>query len=188
MTALLNNQYSIRVISWLISIGFHLLLLVAMTSSSATVPNQQLVRQQPIAVMIYEPTPGFNDHTEAPVDVPIQSPISSNITVSSSNNQLAAIVTPVAPNYLDNPIPMYPLRARKKGHEGTVILDITVSPNGEPTQIKILKSSGYNSLDQSAKQSVMQWTFISAKKNNRPIEANVEVPITFELGHDNSSG
>ena len=167
--------------------GTHLLgIALVGTQPLTTIPNQQLVRPQHIMIKVLAKPPLEDQHKNHYTDQKIESTSTPNIAISPKHQSIA-ITPPIAPNYLNNPSPVYPLRARKNHHQGTVILDIRVSSTGKATQIKVLKSSGHKSLDQSAKRSVMSWTFISAK-NNTPVEGHIEVPITFKLENQTSSG
>ena len=83
--------------------------------------------------------------------------------------------------YLQNPAPEYPPLARRKGEQGRVLLQVLVSENGKAEKVQIDTSSGYSSLDQAALEAVRKWSFMPAKKGNRPISAYVIVPIRFSL-------
>lgn len=50
----------------------------------------------------------------------------------------------------------YPKRARRRAQEGTVIVSFTLYPNGNISQIRIKKSSGSNSLDKAALQTIQR--------------------------------
>jgi protein TonB len=88
---------------------------------------------------------------------------------------------PQMPAYLNNPKPFYPIVARRRGIQGSVILEVTVSASGAATQVLIKKSSGYKLLDRAASDTVASWRFIPASENGENIEAIVEIPIRFEL-------
>ncbi len=90
-------------------------------------------------------------------------------------------VSTVVPNYLKNPSPVYPESARRRGEEGVVLLTVAVNKEGFPTQVGIKKSSGFQSLDQSAIKAVKKWQFRSALIGAIAVEANVEVPVRFQL-------
>ena len=83
--------------------------------------------------------------------------------------------------YLDNPKPEYPRMARRLGEEGTVLLSVFVSAQGEPERIELHRSSGSPRLDRAARETVRSWRFVPARKGNRPVAAWVIVPITFVL-------
>jgi TonB family protein len=69
----------------------------------------------------------------------------------------------------------YPLMARRRGIEGTVYVSFRISPEGDPTHIEILKSSGHNILD-TATMDVVR------KAAPYPyFESRIEVPIIYKL-------
>lgn len=84
-------------------------------------------------------------------------------------------------NYLNNPPPAYPLAARRRGHEGTVIVRAEIGSDGGCRQAALKKGSGHPLLDQAAVAAVHQWRFVPAKRGNAAVTAWVEVPITFKL-------
>jgi TonB family protein len=85
------------------------------------------------------------------------------------------------PIYDKNPSPEYPLIARRRGFQGTVVLEVMVKPNGRVGELRVLKSSGYKVLDRTASASVRDWIFKPAIKGNEKIEMWVRVPVWFQL-------
>ncbi len=85
------------------------------------------------------------------------------------------------PAYKDNPPPVYPRIARRKGHQGTVILEVLVNQNGKVEDLRVYQSSGYPTLDDAASTSVFQWTFLPGMKDNQPVEMWVTLPVRFQL-------
>ncbi len=85
------------------------------------------------------------------------------------------------PEYKDNPPPVYPRIARRKGYQGTVILEVLVNQNGKVEDLRVYQSSGYPSLDDAASTSVFQWTFLPGMKENKPVEMWVKLPVRFQL-------
>jgi protein TonB len=59
--------------------------------------------------------------------------------------------------WLSRPEPPYPLIAKRKHVEGTVLLSVYVRADGVPGDVKVEKSSGDLSLDASAKETVRRW-------------------------------
>src|SRR5207237_5560417 len=49
--------------------------------------------------------------------------------------------------YGANPLPPYPLVARRLGKEGLVLLDVLVAPDGRAADVRVLRSSGFAPLD-----------------------------------------
>jgi TonB family protein len=87
----------------------------------------------------------------------------------------------VQPQYAENPKPIYPQEARRKGYEGEVILRVEVLPNGRVGQIEVKNSSGHELLDRSAFATVKQWKFVPAKKGEKTIPLWVNIPVKFQL-------
>lgn len=87
----------------------------------------------------------------------------------------------IYPKYVENPKPIYPREARKKGYEGEVILRVEVLPNGRVGQIEVRRSSGYEILDRSAMETIKQWRFIPAQKGEDRVTFWVNIPIKFQL-------
>jgi TonB family protein len=85
------------------------------------------------------------------------------------------------PSYAGNPKPLYPPEAKERGYEGEVVLRVEVLVSGRVGQIEIKESSGYELLDRSALNTVKQWRFIPAKKDETPIPLWVNIPIKFQL-------
>lgn len=84
-------------------------------------------------------------------------------------------------DYLNNPHPSYPPLSRRMREEGKVMLRVTVNPDGKPGLIEVARSSGFERLDNAAKQAVTRWSFVPARQGDRNIEASVLVPVVFKL-------
>jgi protein TonB len=83
--------------------------------------------------------------------------------------------------YLQNPQPRYPMSARRRGEQGTVLLKVLVSREGSAASVSVAASSGSTSLDEAALEAVRRWRFVPAKRGAQPIEAWHLVPIVFKL-------
>ena len=83
--------------------------------------------------------------------------------------------------YLNNPKPPYPAMAFKMRVEGTVILKALIQPDGKCSEVVIAKTSGNESLDRSALNTVSQWQFTPAKAQGKEISQWVNIPITFSI-------
>jgi protein TonB len=84
-------------------------------------------------------------------------------------------------DYLNNPIPPYPIQAKRAGIEGIVLVRVLVSPSGLPQKVEVCRTSGYTVLDEAALKAVKNWTFIPARQGKEPITSSAEVPIRFQL-------
>jgi len=90
-------------------------------------------------------------------------------------------LTEARPLYRENPPPEYPRLARRRGYQGTVILDVLVDKTGGVKQLKIEGSSGHGSLDRAAKQAVKRWRFAPGRRGDEPVDMWVKVPVRYEL-------
>jgi len=78
--------------------------------------------------------------------------------------------------------PPYPVIARRVGWEGTVMLRLTVSPQGRVTNADVVTSSGHVELDRTAQDWVVaHWTYRPAIKDGSAIEAQVLTRVLFSL-------
>jgi len=83
--------------------------------------------------------------------------------------------------------PRYPWLARLSGWEGTAVVQVRVGPDGHPGGMRLLRSSGYQALDDAAQAAVRQWRFVPAQRGGRPVPTKVQVPIRFRLiNHEES--
>lgn len=80
--------------------------------------------------------------------------------------------------------PIYPARARQLGMQGTTLLHALVEPSGEPSDLKIVQSSGYRLLDDAALAAVRQWVFEPTDQNGSHQKAWVAVPVEFVLSQN----
>jgi len=98
-----------------------------------------------------------------------------------SGTQELGPVRGAIPIYDKNPSPEYPLIARRRGLQGTVVLEVLVNRNGRVGDLRVFNSSGYKVLDRAAAESVREWIFRPAIKGNENIEMWVRVPVCFQL-------
>lgn len=86
-------------------------------------------------------------------------------------------------DYLHNPKPFYPVFSRRQGEEGKVQLRVRVSAAGAALDVEVKQSSGFPRLDDAAREAVLQWRFVPAKRGDEAVESWVGVPIVFTLEH-----
>jgi protein TonB len=87
---------------------------------------------------------------------------------------------PVAGMESDRP-PVYPEVARRRGQQGRVVLEVSVSAAGMPVSVRVVQSSGYASLDTAAQTAVERWRFVPATRGGAAVSAVAEVPVRFRL-------
>ncbi len=86
--------------------------------------------------------------------------------------------------YLNNPVPAYPMVARRMGWQGKVVLSVEVLASGLPGQVKLHQSSGHDVLDNAALQAVRGWRFVAARQGGQVVSKWFLVPIPFILKED----
>ncbi|MBI4712048.1 MAG: energy transducer TonB [Planctomycetes bacterium] len=103
-------------------------------------------------------------------------------TLDKSVNEIEVYV-PARPasDSIRNKLPYYPSRAIELAQEGVVILLVAVETDGSLSDIRIIQSSGYQLLDDSALATVRKWKFTPATQNGKPVSSQVRVPIRFKL-------
>ena len=69
----------------------------------------------------------------------------------------------------------YPLLARKRGMEGTVFISFVIGSRGLPQDVKIMKSSGHQILDEEVKKMLKKASPFPG------IKGEIVIPITFKL-------
>ena len=75
----------------------------------------------------------------------------------------------------------YPFFARIMGREGTTELAFTVGADGTVRDVKVAKTSGFDGLDDAAKECVARWHYRPALKDNQLVDAPMTVKIAWSL-------
>lgn len=149
------------------------------------VPRQTAVRK----VRLMPLTPPPSRPLEAPssqTPAAVKGNTAETVTADPAESSGAASATPPAvkvsvPLYDLNPLPVYPKVARRRNYQGTVLLDVRVTAEGQAAEVKVARSSGYAVLDQRALSTVRHWRFEPARRGTRAFETWVQVPVTFRL-------
>ncbi len=109
-------------------------------------------------------------------------------TQTQSIQQPMAPAAPSTPSTRANGItsthstPPYPGDAKQKGHEGTVVLHIMISAQGEVTNASVSKTSGFPELDQQAVSWVTShWKYKPAVQNGTAVASASDAQVVFNL-------
>jgi len=79
------------------------------------------------------------------------------------------------------PYPQYSDEARKAKYQGTVVLEVTITPDGRAIDIRIVKGPGLG-LEEKAIEAVKGWKFKpAAGPNGKIVAARVPIEVTFRL-------
>ena len=79
--------------------------------------------------------------------------------------------------------PQYPLAMRKAQIEGEVLVDFVVTAEGNVVKASALRSSRWD-FEAAAIAAVSKWKFAPGKKNGRPVNTHMQVPIVFTLNDE----
>lgn len=77
--------------------------------------------------------------------------------------------------------PKYPRMAKRKGMEGTVLIEVWLDEEGHQTHRSLLKSSGFELLDGAAMDAVKKWRFNGHEENGVALAHRVRIPVRFNL-------
>jgi protein TonB len=77
--------------------------------------------------------------------------------------------------------PVVPVEARRARMQGTVVLAVTISPEGVPSAVDVVRSSGHFLLDRAAQEALWQWRFDPARRGGVPVEERIAIPISFRI-------
>jgi protein TonB len=81
----------------------------------------------------------------------------SGLSVASENRSTGGVPEGRSPIYA--PRPNYPIQARLNNWEGSVLLEVTVGPDGQVQQATVLQSSDYPILDRAAQKTLKRWRY-----------------------------
>ncbi len=83
--------------------------------------------------------------------------------------------------HLSNPAPTYPLAAKRRGDQGTVLVHLIVTANGLAKNVAVEKSSGFPALDEAAVAAVRNWRFVPARQGAQAIDLPYTQSVVFKL-------
>lgn len=86
------------------------------------------------------------------------------------------------PSLKEKPVPIrYPRWAVREGWEGKFVIAVEILTTGQVGRWRVMESTGYRLLDESATQAIRQWSFHPATEQGLAIVACIQIPIYFEL-------
>lgn len=160
---------------------------VAPRPSPAPPPPTSAPREtMPQAPVLGDPAP--TSITAAP---PLADPTPVSATPPAAPPTASPVTAPPAPprleppstdaRYLDNPRPPYPAMSRRLREQGRVVLRVRIETDGSASQAEVRTSSGFERLDESARQTVLRWRYVPGKRNGVPEAMWFDIPIQFAL-------
>ena len=82
------------------------------------------------------------------------------------------------PKFVRGFAPFFPEGESRSRHLGYALAEFTITANGTPSNIRILKATTYNFAEE-AGYTVRDWQFAPARKNGQPVPVRVRLPFTF---------
>jgi len=77
--------------------------------------------------------------------------------------------------------PIYPLDSRRLGEEGTVLIQVELSTDGQVDKAEVVNSSGYAGLDNAALTALKHWQCEPIMRDGYAVRAIALQPFKFEL-------
>ncbi|KJG15953.1 energy transducer TonB [Photobacterium angustum] len=98
-------------------------------------------------------------------------------TVGANSPQLVS-----KPTFATKPSAVkYPRLAKRRGIEGTVLVEVLIAKDGHQVKQKLIKSSGANVLDNAALKAIKKWRFSPHIVDGIAIAHRVQIPVRFKL-------
>ncbi len=97
----------------------------------------------------------------------------------SPSEPAAPVIAPTEVAAVQTPPPDYPVELACGGVGGQSVLKVVVGPEGVPTDVSLLASSGNGQLDDAAIHRVREWKFKAATRNGQPVPTTIQVPVSF---------
>jgi protein TonB len=86
--------------------------------------------------------------------------------------------TVTTPLLIQSVEPEYTEAARNAKISGTVLVNLIVEPNGNPSHIRVIRGLGIG-LDEKAIQAVQQYKFKPGIKNGKPVRVELNISLNF---------
>lgn len=143
--------------------------------TTVPVPEVQLREPPPpaLAVQPAAPTPA-PPATQPPAATAAVAPV---LPPPPAPQTLAAS----AVRYLVEPPVQVPRASRRLRESGHVLLRVLIDVRGQPRDVTLLRSSGFERLDQQALGAMRQARIVPCTDNGRPVECVFDAPIVYDL-------
>lgn len=143
--------------------------------------------QQAVPLAVAKPAPEPSPIAPAPVEAAVNPVVAEKAAVVAA----VAVVAPPAPpkiempssdaDYLNNPRPPYPPMSKRLGEQGEVVIRTLIGADGTAKEASILRSSGFDRLDQTALATALKWRYVPGKRAGVAESMWFNVPFNFVL-------
>lgn len=137
----------------------------------------------PLPDDLFDPPARFTERPSEPVSIPASNCAGTTINSSAARDgTMPYRLGPgiVAPKPIYHPEPSYTDAARKAKVSGTVLLSLTVTPEGRVDALRVERSLR-SDLDEQALATVGTWRFEPGTKDGVPVPVRLNVEISFKL-------
>lgn len=151
----------------------------ATTPAPAALPAATQAEPSPNAptATLAQPSPATPASAAVAADTPQATPASTAPAPAPAKVELPN----ASASYLNNPKPPYPALSKRLGEEGKVVVRAWIDTSGTATRAEIKTSSGYDRLDQTALQTVLNWRYIPGQRAGVPEAMWFNIPLNFVL-------
>lgn len=130
----------------------------------------------PAPVQIAPPAPLL------PPTVPVAAVASPAAPVAPAAVAKSAPITPVCvQDFISQPAPIYPNFSKRLSEQGIVDIRVLFSAAGFPLKAEVIKSSGYERLDNAALESTKRWRFVTCSGIAAAVDHWKETPVRFKF-------
>lgn len=116
--------------------------------------------------------------TPAVRPTPVSTAVQNEVSFTGDYIDIADVDT--SPTPISRARPIYPREFLRAGIGGEAQVVFLVDTEGTPTQVQIERATDA-AFGDAARNSVVQWRFTPAMKNDRPVCVRMEVPIVFTV-------
>ena len=127
---------------------------------------------------LLHPAPLPPDARNAPLLAP---PPPAAKSAEESDDTAAGAGVRTGAEVVDLPAPEYPLRSRRLGEEGLVLVEVEVLANGRAGTVRVVRAPPYPRLVDAAVKAVRSAKFKPAAARGTPVPSLVEIPVRFQL-------
>jgi len=148
-------------------------------------PKREIVKAppppRPMAIREPKPVPA----PDAPVGVaepPPPAPIAPPAPPAPAPPAPPAVQLPSTDaDYAQSCKPVYPAMSKRLGEQGRVVVKVVVGADGLPQKVDIKRSSGFERLDEAARESMLRCRFVPGKVNGAAQTMAYDAPVNFVL-------
>lgn len=105
--------------------------------------------------------------------------VEQGVETAQQQEERAEVVS--VPSATGRIVPVYPRRARRKGHEGVVTVEISVGADGKVDDVSVVASSGHPELDDAAVAAVRTASFAPATVGGVGVSGKLRLTFDFRL-------